>query len=74
MSSRDMYIETEERDLKVAVSENIDAQREMVGAEEPDRRTRMLLMSIRQALIIALGGVEDYLGLPRSIVPRRKKN
>jgi len=30
-------------------------------------------MSIRQALIIALGALEDYLELERSIVPRRKR-
>jgi len=34
---------------------------------------RKLLMSIRQALIIALGALEDYLELERSIVPRRKR-
>jgi len=36
-------------------------------------KQRILLMAIRQALIIALGALEDYLGLPRSIVPRRKR-
>jgi hypothetical protein len=30
-------------------------------------------MSLRQALIIALGALEDYLKLERSIVPRRKR-
>jgi hypothetical protein len=35
---------------------------------------RRLLMAVRQALIIALGALEDYLGLQRSIVPRRKRN
>ena len=38
----------------------------------PDRE-RQMLMSKRQALIIELGGLEDYLGMPRSIVPRRKR-
>ena len=33
----------------------------------------VLLMSLRQALIIALGALEDYLKLERSIVPRRKR-
>ena len=36
-------------------------------------RERALLMAIRQALIIALGAIEEYLGLARSIVPRRKR-
>jgi hypothetical protein len=36
--------------------------------------SRRLLMAIRQALIIALGAIEDYLGIQRSIVPRRKRN
>lgn len=40
----------------------------------PDRRTRILLMSVRQALIIILGAIEDYLGVSRSIVPRRKRD
>jgi len=38
----------------------------------PDR-TRTLLMALRQALIIALGAIEDYLEMERSIVPRRKR-
>lgn len=36
-------------------------------------RERTLLMAARQALIIVLGAIEDYLGLDRSIVPRRKR-
>jgi len=35
---------------------------------------RKLLMTMRQALIIALGALEDYLNLERSIIPRRKRN
>ena len=42
-------------------------------ATEPDDRQRVLLMSKRQALIIELGSIEDYLGLDRSIVPKRKR-
>jgi hypothetical protein len=38
-----------------------------------EERTLAMLMSVRQALIIALGALEDYLGLERSIVPRRKR-
>lgn len=32
-----------------------------------------LLMSIRQALIMILGAIEDYLGKQRSIVPKHKR-
>lgn len=34
---------------------------------------RRYLMSERQACIIRLGAIEDYLGIERSIVPRRKR-
>ncbi len=37
---------------------------------EPERRFQM---ARRQAIIIELGAIEDYLGLERSIVPRRKR-
>lgn len=37
------------------------------------KRFKVLLMALRQALIIALGALEDYLQLERSIVPRRKR-
>lgn len=30
-------------------------------------------MSLRQALIIALGALEDYLGMPRSIIPKHER-
>jgi hypothetical protein len=36
-------------------------------------KEHVLLMSVRQALIIVLGAIEDYLGLSRSIVPNRKR-
>lgn len=38
-----------------------------------DDRTRKLWMTIRQALIMILGAIEEYLEMPRSIVPRRKR-
>lgn len=38
----------------------------------PDAERR-LWMSRRQAIIMELGAIEDYLELPRSIVPRRKR-
>jgi len=36
-------------------------------------RTKVLLMHARECLIIMLGALEDYLGMERSIVPRRKR-
>jgi hypothetical protein len=36
-------------------------------------RTRVLLISIRQALIMILGAIEDYLGVERSITPKHKR-
>ena len=38
-----------------------------------EQRQRILWMAIRQALIIALGGIEDFLGMERSIEPRRRR-
>ena len=35
---------------------------------------RILLMTVRQALIMMLGALEDYLQMERSIVPRRKRH
>ena len=35
--------------------------------------TRNLWLAIRQALIIVLGAIEEYLGLERSIVPKHKR-
>lgn len=34
------------------------------------QRTKALLIALRQALIIALGALEDYLGMERSIIPK----
>jgi len=34
---------------------------------------RKFWMAMRQAMIIALGALEDYLGMERSIIPRRKR-
>jgi hypothetical protein len=38
-----------------------------------EERQRILWMGIRQALIIALGAIEDFLGLERSIIPRKRR-
>lgn len=38
-----------------------------------DVTQRVMLIAIRRALIQALGAIEDYLGMERSIEPRRKR-
>jgi hypothetical protein len=38
-----------------------------------DLRSRTLALAVRQALIIILGAIEDWLGMERSIVPRHKR-
>jgi len=38
-----------------------------------DNKTRVLLLAIRQALLMALGALEDYLNLERSIIPKHRK-
>ena len=38
-----------------------------------NNRTRVLLLAMRQALIIALGALEDYLEMERSIVPKHRR-
>ena len=38
-----------------------------------DSRQRVLLMAVRQALIMVLGALEDYLQLERSIVPKHRR-
>jgi len=35
-------------------------------------RERALLLAFRQALIITLGAIEEYLAMERSIVPKHK--
>lgn len=36
-------------------------------------KQRIFLLALRQVLIMALGAVEDYLELDRSIVPKHKR-
>jgi len=38
-----------------------------------DDSTRILLLALRRALIMALGAVEDVLGLPRTITKRSER-
>lgn len=40
---------------------------------ELDPRTRELLINVRRALIMVLGALEDYLGLARTIPPRKDR-
>lgn len=35
--------------------------------------SRLLLFALRRALILALGALEDYLGVNRTVEPRRKR-
>lgn len=48
---------------------------EMVSKPESslDNRHNVLLLSLRQSCIMALGAIEDYLGMEHSIVPRHKR-
>lgn len=46
----------------------------IIAVEDTSERHRALLVSRRQALIIELGAIEDYLGMERSIIPRRKRS
>lgn len=44
-----------------------------LSAPPLDPHTRTLLLALRQALLIALGALEDYLGLERSVTPKHKR-
>jgi hypothetical protein len=37
-------------------------------------REHKLLIVIRQALLIILGAIEDYLGMERSVIPKHRRN
>lgn len=41
--------------------------------DEISPKLRVFLMVIRQAVIIVLGALEDFLGLERSITPKHKR-
>lgn len=45
----------------------------MSATQSITEQERRFQMARRQAIIIELGAIEDYLGLERSIVPRRKR-
>jgi hypothetical protein len=38
-----------------------------------DDKTKVLMMAIRQALLIALGAIEEFLGIERSVTPKHKR-
>ncbi len=38
-----------------------------------DDRTRAMLLALRAALLMALGAVEDALGLPRTVPSRKER-
>lgn len=40
---------------------------------ESGSKDKILLMAIRQALLIALGAIETFLELPRSVTPKHSK-
>ncbi len=35
-----------------------------------EEKTRILLLAVRQAVLMILGAIEDYLGMERSVVPQ----
>lgn len=39
-----------------------------------NERDRVLWLAIRQAMLICLGAIETYLGLDRTVVPKRKRD
>ena len=43
------------------------------AAMTADIRVRVLLIAIRQAVIIVLGALEDYLRMDRSITPKHRR-
>jgi len=42
-------------------------------ARTTDDSSRVLWLAVRQALLIVLGAVETYLGLERTVIPKRKR-
>lgn len=37
-------------------------------------KERALLLAIRQALLIVLGAIEEYLGMERSVTPKHRRD
>lgn len=42
--------------------------------EQPTPQVKRLLITVRQALIMVLGAIENFLGMERSITPKRKQD
>lgn len=40
---------------------------------KPTEEFRLLLLSLRQASLIVLGAVENYLGIDRTVIPKHKR-
>ena len=38
-----------------------------------DEKQRVLWLAIRQAVLIVLGALDTYLGLPRTVEPKRRQ-
>ena len=38
-----------------------------------NKRLRIFLIGIRQLMLMGLGLIEDFLGIKRSVVPKRKR-
>ena len=49
---------------------DVDKARDAPPDTSNDVRRQALLMTVRSALIMVLGALEDYLRIPRSIPPR----
>jgi hypothetical protein len=37
-------------------------------------QTRALLITLRQAILLVLGAIEDYLGMERSVIPKHLRD
>ncbi len=55
------------------MAETIDPMQIIIDDEPRTDAERRLWLTRRQAIIMELGAIEDYLDMPRSIVPRRKR-
>lgn len=53
---------------------SLQTPQENARIESEHERHRKLLFARRQALIIELGALEDYLGVGRSILPRHRRD
>jgi hypothetical protein len=54
-------------------NKEVDTSKDYSTQTMTDPKLKVLLMAIRQALLIALGALEEYIGLERSVIPKHKK-